>query len=61
VAVWHGKYDAINGRVQQMLTPENEMRKQLAYQAKILDGVRKLLAVEKNAQILPTLKERLGA
>jgi hypothetical protein len=57
---WKGKFDAVNGRINQMLTTEREMRKQLEYYVKLCASIRKVLGVEKSAEILPALKERLG-
>ena len=55
IIVWRGKYEAINGRVNQMLETERQMKSQLTYQTKLLSDIRRRLGVEKNTQILEVL------
>jgi hypothetical protein len=55
IIVWRGKYEAINGRVNQMLETERQMKSQLTYQTKLLSDIRRRLGVEKNSQILEVL------
>lgn len=56
VAKWKLKYDQLNGRVQQMATTTAEAQKMAQYQADLLAKIRKALKVEKNSEILATLK-----
>lgn len=57
IAVWRDKFDAACGRINQLTTTNNEMRKQLEYQTKLFANIRKELRVEQNSEILSTLKE----
>lgn len=59
VKIWSGKFDALNGRVQQMMETENQLKRTATHQEKLLKSIRELLAIDKNNQILATLKERL--
>jgi hypothetical protein len=56
IILWRGKYEAINGRVNQMLETERQMKGQLTYQTKLLSDIRRRLGVEKNTQILEVLQ-----
>ena len=55
IILWRSKYEAINGRVNQMLETERQMKSQLTYQTKLLSDIRRRLGVEKNVQILEVL------
>ena len=57
IKTWKDKFDAACGRVNQLLTTEAEMKKQLDYQGRILANIRKELGVEKTGDILSKLKE----
>jgi len=59
VKIWAGKFDAVNGRVQQMLTTESELKKTATYQEGLLKAIRNYLGVDKNSQILAALKEKI--
>jgi len=60
IQLWKDKFDAACGRVNQLLTTEAEMKKQLDYQGRILAGIRKELGVEKTSEILPAIKEAMS-
>jgi hypothetical protein len=55
----NGKYEAVNGRVNQLLETESKMRSEIKYRDGILDKVRKMLRVESNARIVPALEALL--
>ena len=59
IKTWKDKFDAACGRVNQLLTTETEMKKQLDYQGRILANIRKELGVEKTGEILPAIKNLL--
>ncbi len=61
IQLWKEKFDATCGRVNQLLTTEAEMKKQLDYQSRILAGIRKELGVEKTSEILPAIKNLLAS
>jgi UDP-N-acetyl-D-mannosaminuronic acid transferase (WecB/TagA/CpsF family) len=60
IAVWRDKFDAACGRINQLTTTINEMRKQLEYQTKLFANIRKELRVEKNSEILSAIKEAMS-
>lgn len=56
VEAWHLKFDQLNGRLQQVLTTSNQMKRQAAYATGLLAKIRAALKVKKDSEILPALK-----
>lgn len=59
IKTWKGKYEAANGRINQLCETEKQLKSQLSYQTTILASVRKLLDVKTNNEILSALKEKI--
>lgn len=51
------RYARLEGRVQQMMTTEGELKRTLKYQQGLLKRIRGVLRVERNREILPRLME----
>lgn len=56
IATWKEKFEAACGRINQLTTTNNEMKKQLEYQTKLFANIRKALRVEKNSEILEAIR-----
>lgn len=56
LVIQRGRFDALNGRLHQVLTTEAEARRTAKYRGDILTAIRKVLGVEKDSEILPAIK-----
>lgn len=57
VVTWKGKFEAVCGRVNQLLTTQKELEKTANHQAGLLKKIRSALGVEKNSEIMGAINK----